>query len=37
VTQAAFNDLMAKWNGFLNDPAFVAAMKSAVPGGDGKK
>lgn len=37
VTQGTFNDLMTKWSGFLNDPAFVAAMKGAVAGGDGKK
>jgi len=37
VTQSVFNELMARWNSFLNDPKFVAAMKSAVPGVDGKK
>jgi len=37
VTQSAYNELMARWNSFLNDPAFVAAMKNAVRGGDGKK
>lgn len=37
VTQAAFNELMTRWNSFLNDAAFVNAMKSAVGGSDGKR
>jgi len=37
VTQSVYNELMARWNSFVNDPAFVAVMKNTVPGGNGKK
>lgn len=37
VEQAAFNSLMSRWNSFLNDPAFNAAMAKLLPGTPGVK
>lgn len=37
VTQASYTDLMARWNSFVNDPAFKKAMAAIVPSGDGKR
>jgi len=36
VEAPAYSSLMTRWNSFLNDPAFVAAMKAVVPGSGGK-
>ena len=36
VDQASYNALMSRWNSFVMDPAFQAAMKAIVPSTDKK-